>query len=271
MSLPAYVISLSDAAGRRRVMASELAAARVEAEFHDAVDSRAVPEAKLLESCRSEGPWGLFHAHNMACTISHAQVWQRLLDSGADWALVMEDDIFVSPELGAWLDDTGWIPGDADLVKIERWLGSSLKVLLSEPGTRHLGRIIRRMRSRHSGGAGYFIHARAARTLLASRPFDVTLDQLLFNANVSPIARGFHIYQVTPALVQQGNHPPDEHKWIGLPRERPEGAMLARQRLRRAWYEVAFPLSTFRDFVTGRARLEQIDYEPRMAPAEAAA
>lgn len=273
MQVYCEMINLEADQDRRQHMAAELARAGVEARVFPGFDYRVQGMEALQEHCRPFGPWGVFHAQNMACTLSHAAAWERFLETDLPYALVLEDDVFVSPELGAWLSDASWWPEDADMVKIERWQSRSgtLVVLLGSGSLRHLERDIARLFSRHVGAAGYFLTRRAARMLLDQKPFNITVDNLLFNMNASPVAGKMRIYQVQPAMVVQGNEPPGRvHRPFA--RQRPKGLTRLRQKLVRGYYELAYPLSTIWKALTGKARLARISYEPkvlRTAPAPA--
>lgn len=261
------IISLARAGDRRALMAAELARAGVAADWLDAIDGAAVPEATLLAECRPEGPWGIFKPKDMACTLSHARLWERFLASEADLCLVLEDDVFLSPDLAGWLADTSWWPLDADIVKLERWRDDRLLVFLDALGAQHQGRQLRRMHSRHSGSAAYMLNRRAARALLEARPFNVTIDQLLFHVNASPVARGLTRYQVSPALAVQGNEPPALPGAPRPPRQRLRGVAALRQALKRGWRELGYPPATWARLALGRIRAEKITYAPGPLPA----
>ena len=258
MQIYCEMINLARATERRAWMADELAQAGLSPQIHPAFDHTVEGEEKLQTLCRPEGPWGVFHRANMACTISHLHVWQRFLASPASHCLVLEDDVFIAPDLGQWVDDLGWWPGDADIVKIERWPAKTLKVLM-QSHSRHRGRRIDRLLSRHTGAAGYILSRAAAETLCAAAPFDLTIDQLLFNFNASPVTRRMKVYQIEPALVTQGNEPDGAPAQMGA-RKRPEGMALLRQKLKRLYYELAYPLPTLMRFLSGRAKLHPVTY-----------
>ena len=116
MALTLYceMINLARAQERRRHMTAELSKAGIPAKFFPAFDYKENGAEAMLEHCRVTGPWGPFHTNNMAITISHAQVWERFLETGDDLCLVMEDDVFLSPELSDWLNDLSWWPQNSD-------------------------------------------------------------------------------------------------------------------------------------------------------------
>ena len=128
-------------------------------------------KACCAPGAKSEGPWGSFALQNMACTLSHDLIWQRFLKTDAEFAFVLEDDVFIAPDLGEWLADTSWWPKDADLIKFERWRSDGLYVLLGgDPLQPHKGRALHRMFSRQSGSAGYMLTRAAAEKFLARPP-----------------------------------------------------------------------------------------------------
>lgn len=262
MKAAVYLIGLRQAAGRAELMQQELDQAGLAATRIDAVDSTAVSRGEMLQQCRAEGNWGYFQTKDMACTLSHAKAWEALLASDADVALILEDDVFLSPDTSVWLADLSWWPKDAGIVKFERWRANKLQVALGKDGFSHLGREVRPMLSRHAGGAAYVISRQAAQHLLDSRPFDITLDNLLFNFDASMPARGVKVYQVQPALAEQGNDAPGEHA-IGPARHRPTGWPLIRQKLRRGIYELRGGFRLLPSVVLGRATLEKIRFDGR--------
>ena len=157
-----YLIGLRQATGRAELMQRELDQAGLSAVRIDAVDSTQVSRAEMLKQCSPEGNWGYFQTKDMACTLSHAKAWGAFLASDADVALILEDDVFLSPDTGAWLSDLCWWPADAGIVKFERWRAKKLQVALGKDGVAHLGREVRQMLSRHAGGAAYAISRGAA-------------------------------------------------------------------------------------------------------------
>ncbi|MDC0658403.1 glycosyltransferase family 25 protein [Leisingera sp. SS27] len=262
MKATVYLIGLQQATGRAALMQQELDQAGLSAVRIDAVDSTQVSRGEMLQQCASEGNWGYFQTKDMACTLSHAKAWEAFLASDADVALILEDDVFLSPDTGAWLADLSWWPADAGIVKFERWRAKKLQVALGKGGFTHLGREVRPMLSRHAGGAAYVISRKAAQHLLDSRPFCITLDNLLFNFDASRPARSIKVYQVQPALAEQGNEAPGE-VGVGPPRYRPKGWPLIRQKLRRGIYEFRGGFRILPSVVLGRATLEKIRFDGR--------
>lgn len=181
------MISLQRAADRRTLIAQQFAYAGIDAQFFDATDGAKTPD--LLSAFHDFGPWGEMHMHAKACTHSHIQALHAFLQTDKSHCLMLENDVFLSQDLGTWLSDMSWWPQDADVVKIERWLDDRMVVLLGAAGSSHMGRQIKPLRSRHSGTAGYLVSRDGARKIVDHDNKSVPIDHNLFNPAVSPLAR----------------------------------------------------------------------------------
>src|SRR5438309_1099697 len=89
--LPVYVVSLSDAAERRRTMTARLAAAGIAFRFVDAIDGRFERLPDHIDGARvvREG----FHSESaLACAASHRAVHRTIAEGDSELALILEDD-----------------------------------------------------------------------------------------------------------------------------------------------------------------------------------
>lgn len=102
-ALRIFVISLARAAERRASVSAHLEALGLEYELVDGVDGQALPpeaHARLL------APGVTFPSPGVVgCYMSHMTVYHRLLESGADAALVLEDDAALNPAIVPLLRD----------------------------------------------------------------------------------------------------------------------------------------------------------------------
>jgi glycosyl transferase family 25 len=173
-----------------------------------------VGDIHFLDRVSSRGPWGPLDGHARGCTASHLKAYQTFLSTNEEFAAIFEDDVFLAKDVSTWLENDYWIPADADVVKLERWRDDRLLVVISREGFDINDRTISRLYSKHSGAAGYIIRRRAAERALDNVAVNVPIDHLLFHPNVSKFSRSLKIYQVSPALCQQGNEPvkPSYHK-----------------------------------------------------------
>jgi glycosyl transferase family 25 len=110
-----YVINLARSADRRQHITSELRNARMDYEIVPAVDGRdldlsdrSIVDPALFD--RSEFPAGM-----AGCALSHLLVYRRILAVGADAAVVLEDDVCLSADLGSLVDAVGSHLAGADI------------------------------------------------------------------------------------------------------------------------------------------------------------
>lgn len=261
------MINLGRQADRRAHMAAVLASAGVSAPIAPAVDAAGTYEQARIAAMQADGRLAAFGLQDQACTLSHMAALRRFLDGSASHCLILEDDIFVARDLGAWLSRADWWPHDADVVKVEAWHSPRLKQLLAPAAVRFAGREVRRILSRSPGGAGYVISRAAAARVLAEPRIAMPLDHLLFSPNQSALARALRLYQVVPGLVIQGNEPaggtPGARPGTGLRARRAHGLRRLGQKLRRGAAEVRLlPLQVWQMAVPG-ARLVKVTYADR--------
>jgi glycosyl transferase, family 25 len=149
------------------------------------------------------GPLGPLSLHEKCCALSHRIAWSALVDSGEDHAVVMEDDVRLGPG-AALLGNREWIPPGIDLIKLEHFGPENQRVLVA--GQRRLegaGVSIGRIASRHTGAAAYLLSRRAAQRLLTLAQFNLPVDHLLFNPNISPVFADLAPWQMMPPLARQ--------------------------------------------------------------------
>ena len=257
------VLNLARATSRRKLMEAEAAKAGLTLEFTPCFDWTEHSEAVFDTHCARTSAWGDFYQGHRATTISHSWAWKAFLASDAEYALILEDDVYISPEVREWVRDLSWWPNGADVVKFERWDDPRVVVLLDEAESRFLQRRICRMRTRHMGAAGYMLSRAAATRLQAIQPLPMVIDHLLFNVNYSTFARTAKLYQVSPALVQQGNEPP-ERPFYQSPTPKPSATWARwRQKLTRGLLELNLPMSTWWSLLSRKGQLEPIEFVVR--------
>ena len=54
----------------------------------------------------------------IGCFLSHRKCWQMLLESSHEWALILEDDIVVSPLAASYMRSDSWLPSDVKICQL---------------------------------------------------------------------------------------------------------------------------------------------------------
>lgn len=196
-----HLINLDRSPDRLERMRALLSAAGVEFERQPAVDGKllsAGEQAGVFVPTSRRSP---LSAGEIACFLSHRLCWQSIAGGADSHGCVLEDDLHVSPSLARFANASGWIPADADLVKLETWRG---RVWLDRAATDAGGGFaLRRLRSVHWGGGAYVVSKTAAQRLLGqTRRFSEPVDDFLFNP-AGGVSDTLTIYQMSPGLCVQ--------------------------------------------------------------------
>jgi glycosyl transferase family 25 len=198
----AYCINLDRRPDRLAHMAAQFVRLAMTVERIPAVDGHR-PDIAMEADRITSGLQGKMAPTAYACFQSHRQAWRLLLASGDAHAMVFEDDLLLADGIETYLLE-GWIPADADIVKLETW--NKPTHVAAGPGLPAGARRLFRLRSRHHGTGCYVIAAAAARRLLAQTdgPLKDPIDKYMFDHR-SPAFHDLTIYQMIPAPAIQGN------------------------------------------------------------------
>jgi len=198
-----YFINLARRPDRRAAMEEQAQALGLQLTRLDALDARAADAAELARRFETNGPLGEIPKGDQCCSLSHRIAWARLVESGAPYAVVLEDDVRLSERASLVLKNADWILPGTDLIKLEHYGPASQSVLLSDLTDAGQGFRLGRMRSRHTGAAAYILSRRAAELLLEIPRFDLPVDHLLFNPNNSKIFAKLRPWQLLPTVARQ--------------------------------------------------------------------
>lgn len=200
------VISLTTALKRREHIQSEFGKQEIEFNFFDAL----TPDKAEILAC----DLGLSYIENrltageLACFMSHAALWKKMLDENIPYMAIFEDDVYLGEESNLILSSSDWISSDVDIVKLEAF---SPKVIVGEQiDINNVDRVIAPLKYKNLGTAGYIISKKAAQAYMrfvqenSLIPLDEMMFELFLNLN------NLSIYQLMPALcIQEMNLYPD--------------------------------------------------------------
>ena len=194
------VISLESAVERRKHINEEFGKHKVDFEFFDAL----TPD--LAHAYAQNLPINLENialtGGELACFMSHASVWQQMIDQNIPYLAIFEDDIYLGEDAEALLTTTSWIKPDWHIIKTEAF---SEKVFLSSSSSEIVSnrRRIAQLKGKNLGTAGYILSLRGAQVYLdyISKNKLRPLDELMFDDFIKHDAEP--VYQMTPALCIQ--------------------------------------------------------------------
>ena len=203
LAMRLYLINLDRRPDRLAAMTAQAQGLGLALTRIAAVDGGATDPADLDRWFAPSGPLGEIPRGDKACFLSHRRAWQAFLATGDAHAVILEDDVRLSPTAPALLVSDAWVPADAGLVKLEHYGPQGQRVLLTD--FRKVGEDFRlaRMLSRHTGAAAYLIGRAAAQLLLEQTRFDLPVDHLMFNPNNSKLFARLAPWQLLPAIARQ--------------------------------------------------------------------
>ena len=180
--LHAWVINLDKDTERLQRITQQLASTGLDWTRMSAVYGRALPpeeQARLLDSAAYRRKHGMEPAlGELGCYLSHLAVMHALLASAHRFALVLEDDVLLTPALLPVLHGLLQHADRWDMVKLSQvHSGTPQSVLELAPGHR-----LAVMLSRCTGSSAYIVNRHAAQAyvdglLPMSLPYDHVFDQ----------------------------------------------------------------------------------------------
>lgn len=199
-----YVLNLDRHPDRLARMTQQATDAGIGFERIPAVDASLLSDRAMDALVAPNGPIPRMPKGARACTASHIDMYRRFLKTDADYALILEDDAMLSPDLGA--DVAGLVQdGDFDILNLNRQTprGAVKKLVVGRQGRQVAGFDVRRLAGIHYGTAGYLISRHAAQVVLSVYPRpNAPIDHLLFNPNISKLFGMLRIEQAFLALVK---------------------------------------------------------------------
>lgn len=218
-----------------------------------AVDGKLLTEAEIGRRLSRAGLYYRLGPGEVACFLSHRKCWEIIAAGEDDHAAIFEDDVHFSETANEVLARSDWIPGNADIVKLETNL---LRTWVDRDHDGTIGnRRLVRLRASHMGAAGYIVSRTGARKLLSmSETFADPVDQFMFNPLLPAFDR-LTTYQLEPALCAQYNTvdrgTPIERFESLLRPERPYKTQTTRRGVAKLNRELIRPFEQFWIFLSG--------------------
>lgn len=167
--------------------------------------------------------------NEIACFLSHAACWEKLVKSNCEWGLIMEDDIVLSPRFKLFAASSDWIPQGVRVIQLH---GSRQTFTVGESYPVHDTELLRIIRPTPLCCFAYLIHREAATYALATyMPIPAPVDDYLF-CPYSKFAQRFPTFRLAEACVTTRNGPSD----IGERNNRKRPPFCVRVSLIRSYY-----------------------------------
>lgn len=187
-------------------MAGRLSRLGLKFEFVDAVDGSASSPPELAARSHSRDTLRLLGRNltpgEIGCGLSHLRLYRRLLDSGLEEAVILEDDVILDPALPAFLRQRHRLPEKWELLHLHVGLP---RAPFSIWGARKLSEQLRcvRLTIPVNGSFGYLIRRAGAEKLL-QHSRNRCGDVVRVPADVlcgGSLKTGLRLYGIDPAVV----------------------------------------------------------------------
>jgi glycosyl transferase family 25 len=199
--LPVFVINLDRSVDRLAHIGAELARVHMSFERVAGVDGRLVPPDLRPQFLDGDNPLGRLSDGEIGCYASHLKAHQRILSEGLPYALVLEDDARLTPDLPEVANAAiAFAPEGWDVIHLSATINRAACAIHELRRGHHL---IRHMRPPRNS-AGYLISRSGAAKMLRSSPRTRTVDLELKLAH----KRSLDVLGVYPSPVIWSNHLP---------------------------------------------------------------
>jgi glycosyl transferase family 25 len=124
-SVKAYVINLARSTNRRDHMVRELRKTGMDHEFVEGVEGR---DLDLSDTSLVNPTWegrSPFWPGAVGCILSHRKVYEEILESGAEGALVLEDDVILPVDMNALVEAVSAHMAGAEVVLLQYFSSGS--------------------------------------------------------------------------------------------------------------------------------------------------
>jgi glycosyl transferase family 25 len=201
LQFPIYYINLASRPDRCAFMEEQFARLGLSAERIEAVTPADLTDQQVSTYCNPLRSRSMTQAQ-YCCNLSHAKAWDRIASSGADRAVIFEDDAVLSPSLPSFLGQLTDI--DIDVLRLETYPQDRRAFSRSDAPIAG-GFTLRECIERGAGSAGYVMSREAAIAASSRENFHYRIvDGYLFDP--FGFGRQFKTRYVDPGLCVQLHH-----------------------------------------------------------------
>lgn len=195
-----YVISLKNASERRQHIECEFSKNNIEFNFFDAITPDKAKTIALEMKMKINAE--LLSQSELACLISHIELWKKIVNEKIPYTAIFEDDIFLGENAKKIFNQNDWLESDWDIIKVEYFYE---KVVLKGDGKdlKNNDRKIHVLNGPNLGAAGYILSFNGAKMCLeyvlnhTAQP----VDHLIFDKGI--LDQSLKVYQLNPAICIQ--------------------------------------------------------------------
>jgi glycosyl transferase family 25 len=196
-----FYINLDHETGRRDHTEAQLSALGLTAERIAATVPADLPQQLLDQAC-NPNQRRFVSPGELACTMSHRNAWERIVNERLPMALILEDDVYLSKRLPRLLDVVEPFGATLDIIRLETQYDN---IRLGPPTYRDDGIALRPIHSVVWGCGGYIVtQAGAAKLLGPLSRFNAPVDAIIFDYHFG-LSKQLRTRQAVPAGIANGS------------------------------------------------------------------
>ena len=199
--IPIYVISLRTDARRRARMAGEFARLGLPYRFIDGIDGRTLSAAELEAAAPARGRryWSHLTAGEIGCALSHLAAIRTIAAGPDRFAVVLEDDVALAPDLARFLADLEADPPAFDMMWLSHAPTKGHRAVMPAGRLSDRG-LWARVYLDYTAAAILYRREAATRIAAAITHIEAPIDHMLWRNHTVP---GLRAVEVRPQLVTQ--------------------------------------------------------------------
>lgn len=206
-----FLINLKRSPDRLQKMKSELEKQNIDFERIEAIDSNNLSQSDfdICDTPNIEYPYRI-EGGELACFLSHRMCWEKLIKSGKEWGLIIEDHCILSPKASNYLNSTDWIPKECDIIQFvftPKKVYYQKKINLTDGNS-----LLNIAYTSPIGTSGYFISRHAAKLALRySNRILSPIDNYLFGS-WSILKKSVSYWRLRGAIIKRDTSLPSTIK-----------------------------------------------------------
>lgn len=195
-----FYINLKERTDRKKFIEDQAKKLNIETERVNAINKN----NQIVENHLSKNLFKGTNSGAIACTLSHVEVWKKILNQNLEFAIVLEDDAILSPSLLTTLEymKSFLTLSNFDLIRLET-SGDKLVSMSSPYETLPNDVEICKFYSSQLGSAGYIISSSFIKKIIDSNVLFATAIDILFFTPKSNFLNKYNVFQVVPAPIIQ--------------------------------------------------------------------
>lgn len=144
----------------------------------------------------------------VGCFISHRKCWQKLVESNENYAVILEDDLYISDKAKQFLTNINWLPQNVGLIRLSSFYSMNNRLYIKDKSVlnSHNEYSIAKTLRYAIGTQCYIISKEFAKNAIEmSVKFECPVDEFLFN-RLFEFANTCESWQLIPSVICQNDN-----------------------------------------------------------------